>query len=259
MNKTLYPAGEHHLIDQLERLFSQWKQTVDVASVPGLSGNMLVTDGFYPHYTKQKIRLLFIGRETLEMEGEDYIDVLFSAYKENRVAGTSLNSHQFHSLMLRLAWAVQNQLPPWEQVPSASSLVHQLGVEGGFSFAFVNLSKFSNESGNWQVDRNLINSFISLSCPQVTSQASTTNLILKEIGLLAPDLIITMNIGEYFQKIGRFNPVEYGGDVSLYHLELQDGKKVPVVDTHHFSAPGKSPQRDYYQPLVQLWPKLYIN
>ena len=91
MNKDLYPASEHHLIDQLHSLFSRWRKAVDAAGLPGLSGDLLVTDGLYPRYTMQKIPLLFIGRETLEMEGEDYIDVLFSAYKEQRVAGTSLN------------------------------------------------------------------------------------------------------------------------------------------------------------------------
>lgn len=262
MNKDLYPASEHHLIDQLHSLFSRWRKAVDAEGLPGLSGDLLVTDGLYPRYTMQKIRLLFIGRETLEMEGEDYIDVLFSAYKEQRVAGTSLNGHQFHSLMLRLAWAVQNRLPPWEQVPPASDLAEQLGMEGGFSFAFMNLSKLSNESGSWQADRSLISRFIQLSCPQPSAQSSAAstrnppgNLILEEIQLLAPHLIITMNIGEYFPRIGSFLPVEYGPDVSLYQLELPDGRLVPVADTHHFSAPGKSPQRDYYQPLVQLWPK----
>ena len=71
MNKHLYPASEHHLIDQLHSLFSRWRKAVDAAGLPGLSGDLLVTDGLYPRYTMQKIRLLFIGRETLEMEGED--------------------------------------------------------------------------------------------------------------------------------------------------------------------------------------------
>ena len=150
--------------------------------------------------------------------------------------------------MIYIAYALEHKEYNWHNIPYADEIINKFAKKDGFSFAFMNLSKFSNESGDWSADNELINSFIDL------SNKSKENFFSSEIDLLNPDIIIGMNFGVWAECLGSFSERQdyYGnnGDVRVCILKTQSGKEYPYFDTWHFSAPGKSPIRDIYYPLL---------
>ena len=115
----------------------------------------------------------------------------------------------------------------------------------------MNLSKFSNESGNWVSDEVLIDSFLRI------SSMLPENYFAKEIELLNPDLIIGMNLNEDEKKdrykfLGELKyPIHYGnkGQVCAQKLITHYGE-YNYIDCYHFSAPNKKWDEDYYSPIV---------
>lgn len=90
----------------------------------------------------------------------------------------------------------------------------------------MNLSKFSNESGQWVADGELINHFIDLSLK------SKENFFGSEIDLLNPDIIIGMNFGAGRNALGLSEQQDYYGnnsDVRVCHLITQSGKEYPIL------------------------------
>lgn len=243
-----YPESEIELKSDIEKLNARWiKHLVLTTGKEDLS-EMFVTDGFYPYYTNQKVKILFIGREALRIAGTNYQEVLYGAYLDNRIGSKTLNAHQFHSTMIYIAYALENKEYDWHNIPYADEIINEFAKQNGFSFAFMNLSKFSNESGGWVADNELISNFIDLSLK------SKENYFGSEIDLLNPDIIIGMNFGGWDDCLGSFSESEYygdNGDVSVRRLKTQSGKEYLYVDTWHFSAPGKSPCRDIFNPLIE--------
>lgn len=239
-----YQKTEDSLNKNLVALFDEWRTTLQDN---GLAVADFVTDGFYPYYTMQKKKVLFIGRESLGLAGEDYISFLYPEYKQGCIGDTNINNCQFHALMLYHAWALNNNLPEWRNIPYASELASQFATEEGFSFAFMNLSKLSNESDSWQADWPLIDSFIK------NSNHPTKNFFNEQIRILNPDIIITMNLEGRIEALGEHEYLadKSNGNVAYYNLFV-DGNTIPLYDMFHFSAPGKSGESDYYLPLKKL-------
>ena len=111
----------------------------------------------------------------------------------------------------------------------------------------MNLSKFSNESGRWAADNNLIDSFIK------ASMKSPINFFATEIDLLAPDIIFGMNFSERMNCLGKFeSPKMYGNnDVCFHTLTTPSGKTYPYLDCWHFSAPSKKTGTDIFNPVIE--------
>ncbi|MGM9833093.1 MAG: hypothetical protein ACI31A_05330 [Candidatus Limisoma sp.] len=243
-----YPEFEHKLLSEIEKLNDRWKK--HLVSITGKEEyvEIFVTDGFYPYYTNQKVKVLFIGKEALEIGGANYQQLLYSAYLENQIGSKTLNAHRFHSTMLYIAYALEKMEYDWHCIPYAKDFIEDFARENGISFAFMNISKFSNESGEWCADKRLIQEFIDLSLK------SNENFFGSEIDLLHPDIIIGMNFGDLKNCLGTFSEIQgfYGDnwDVSVYHLTTQSGKEYLYFDTWHFSSPRKSPERDIFNPLM---------
>ncbi len=103
-----YPDSELSLKEDIENLNGTWfdflkKQFVDESCN---TEKLFVSDGFYPYYTFQKKKILFIGREALEIGGCNYMEFLYEAYQEKQIGSLSLNRHKFHSTMLYLTYAI---------------------------------------------------------------------------------------------------------------------------------------------------------
>lgn len=239
-----YKNAENAINDELLTLFEEWRTTLQAN---GLVVSDFVKDGFYPYYTVQKKKILFIGRECLSLGGEDYIGVLGGAYKNGSLGNNSIDGNQFHSLILYIAWALNNNLPEWQDIPYASELANQFATEEGFSFSFMNLSKFSNDADDYQADWPLIDSFVD------NSKHPAKNFFNEEIRILNPDMIITMNLQGRLKALGDCEhiPVKSNDNVYVYNISV-DGKQIPLYDMFHFSAPSKSPEQNYYVPLKQL-------
>lgn len=251
MNEQIltYPDSELDLKEKIENLNGEWLDFLK-EQLPNESCNierLFVSDGFYPYYTSQKKKILFIGREALEIGGCNYMEFLYEAYQEKQIGSLPLNRHKFHSTMLYLTYAMEHEIYTWSDIPYASEFISEFAQPGGISNAFMNLSKFSNESGEWVADGNLINSFIS------ASSRSPVNFFAKEIDLLSPDIIFGMNLGKSMECFGAFeSPRGYGnGDVCFQFLKTPSGGKYPYLDCWHFSAPGKSAKENIFNPAIE--------
>lgn len=208
----------------------------------------MVFDGFYPHYFSKKPRILFIGREAREIAGENYLDKLYPAYRTTKqigdVDGQHLNASKFHSRMLYMAYGLMNRLPEWKNIPDADKIGDSFATAEGVSFAFMNLSKFSNESEFWPSNWKMIQDSVRLA-------THGRNFIAEEIALLEPDIVITMNLKGYFPVLGESvtHLASYSGCVSASTLS-SCGHKSLLLDSFHFSA-RKRGLEHFYQPICE--------
>jgi hypothetical protein len=235
-----YPESEIGLVNRLESLFRDWHEEAKKKKfIYEYTADDIVCDGIYPFYTSQKKKILFIGREALGINGLNYIDVLYHAYKDNHIGNKHINQHKFHYLMFYIVYGANNGFPNWEQIPTASELSAAFAKENGISFAFMNISKFSNESDEWKADWALIDSFIN------AFSDLERNYFEEEISIINPDLIITMNLEERLKALGEIEVIKYGDKISKYSININK-KPIPIFDLFHFSAPAKSPKDLYY-------------
>lgn len=249
--KNIYPRSEQELCSRLDALQTEWKD------VCNYDESKFVYDGFYPHYTKQKVKILFIGRENRGLDGEcgSYVSQLYSAYKENSIGGKSINAYQTHSLQFYITYGLNNNATDWSEIPSAAELTEDFATERGISWAYMNLSKLSNTGEHSQVaDWCLINNFCEAT--KEANEKSGRNFWAEEINLLDPDLIIGMNLGVYYDCLGESEWGDLFGSSAVRVRKIKIGTKTyPLLDTYHFSA-KKSPKDDFYDPIVEAYGSL---
>ena len=70
--KLDYPESERKLKFEIEKLNDRWKNHLVSMTGEKSISEIFVSDGFYPYYTNQKVKVLFIGREALEIAGTNY-------------------------------------------------------------------------------------------------------------------------------------------------------------------------------------------
>lgn len=93
----------------------------------------------------------------------------------------------------------------------------------------MNLSKFSNESGSWNVISELVRSSVEASKGQ-------RNFINEQVDLLSPHVIITMNLTPaQLAYLGDCHLMEKRKFVDLYELKLASHTAL-LLNTYHFSA-----------------------
>ncbi|WP_133013128.1 hypothetical protein [Marinomonas flavescens] len=247
--KLNFPTCEKSQLDELNTLFKQWYASAkNKKFIKEKSSEDLVFDGFYPFFSKQKVKVLFIGRESLGLTGDHYLDMLHWLYKSGENIGKkSLNQSQFHALKLKVSYGLNNGSCPWEEIPSAESISQSFAEENGVSFAFMNLSKLSNDSESWKADWELIDSFTD------EFKDEDINFFNKEIEIINPDVIITMNLEGRLANLGELEVLEYGSDVSCFKLTC-GSKQILLMDTYHFSAVKKQ-QDTFYTPIIESFKK----
>ncbi len=239
-----YPENEKTKLAELETLFRAWHQHFadNEAALPaGQKAGDMVFDGFYPHYFSQKWRILFIAREARQIAGLNYLDVLFSAYRTGkRIGEQHLNVNQIHSRMLYIAYGILNGMAEWKDIPYASKIGDSFGSAEGVSFAFMNISKLSNEADAWQSDWNAINSAHRLS-------SSSRSFNEDEVKIMEPHIVITMNLGEKLASLGQRTEIGASDGVRSFWLE-SGGHRSLLLDTFHFSS-RKDPITEIYLPV----------
>lgn len=243
-SKIKYPSNEIQLLNSLNSLFKSWLSYSKGIDFPyGLNSSDIVLDGFYPHYTHQQCKILFIGRESLGLSGENYIDLMHYLYtSKQHIGGISLNQHRFHSLMLRIAYGLNCNYCDWDKIPPATEIADSFATEDGVSFAFMNLSKLSNESDDWQVDWKLVDGFVD------AFKNSKVNFFSEQIDVICPDVIVTMNLESRLQALGKLTALEYGENASYYTLKTKSNTYL-VIDSYHFSA-IKDQENCFYNPII---------
>lgn len=244
-----YPISEIELYNSHRDLMNMLKESLPDANIQDL----FVPDGFFPFYTKQSVKILFIGKESLENQHKDYLKELYQDYKNHKVGSLPLNRYQFHALMLRITFGIENNCIAWSDIPPANEIADSFGTERGISFALINLSKLSNETGFWEANIPLMKQFLD------AISKTQADFLTKQIATLNPDLIITNNLikdwRNYFGDLEFIRKFPEDRDnVDLYYLHIGDHIKVyPLLDCYHFSVPGMTHKDVYYDPIIEAY------
>jgi hypothetical protein len=245
-----FPDSEVEKRKRLLALFSDWQAAMRETLSPenlGLADGF-VWDGFYPYYFQQPLKILYVGRECLGLAGYDYLDEILPAYRGGGAIGSKpVNSSFYHARMLRMTHGILHGFKNWDDIPTAATIGDTFACAESISFAMMNLSKFSNEStDSYSADWNLIR----------LSVENSRDFIQREVELLEPDVVITMNIGTFLPRFGevtKFNDVAteaFNGGRAVDAYILQSGQnRSLLLDAWHFSAPGKGHVKDFYEPI----------
>jgi hypothetical protein len=241
-----YPRNESIIQDKLNSIFHEWHSVALHKCFPyERTPDDMVLDGFFPNYLMQKCKVLFIGQESLELTGSNYIDQLHRMYTiDKAINGRPLNQCKIHKLMLKIAYGLNNNCCDWDNIPQATEIAETFATEQGISFAFMNLSKLSNDSGDSDVDWPLIDGFIE------AFKDSQINYFAKQIDTIYPDIILTMNLEERLKTFGNLSVIKYGETASYYTLHVNN-KEYFLIDLYHFSARNKPDQDCYYEPVLK--------
>lgn len=239
-----YPVSEKLKIDALEGLFQDWHQHFAVNGPPALAAaaDHMVWDGFYPHYFDQK-KILFIGRESRDIAGHHNMDVLFEAYRKKRIGDHALDNDRFHARMIHIAYGISHGMPNWQDIPDASSIAETFGERGGLSFAFMNISKLTNERRHFASNHAAINM-------AYVHSTQDRNFIQEEVCILDPEIIITMNLGKKIFSLGQLTELHRSSESEAYKL-ICGGKERLLINTWHFSWWCRKDIEGYYAPICE--------
>lgn len=120
-----YPDHEQPHLEKLKRLFEDWHAcfTAGASQLEKHTPDDIVCDGFYPHYFDQKLKILFIGRESRQISTFNNLELIFEAYRTTKkIGGRSLNVDKVHSRMLYMAYGLLNGIPEWKEIPYADKI-----------------------------------------------------------------------------------------------------------------------------------------
>ena len=253
---SLYTSIEKDLLSKLDHLFDEWNNVYKEYRLgkPELQDyTMIVPDGFYPNYLLQKNKILFIGRESYTIEGCNYIDLFIDHYLAGRTGYNNcqpINKDKFHKLLIQVAYGIIYG-KDWDNTPYAGDICKDGKIFEKVSFAFMNLSKLSNNlkkqnttNTNWNLLEHALN--MSLNCGK--------NFIMEEIELLNPDLIITMNLDRNRLKKIFGERLEIEDDNWwTYKVDLPEkNEKCLLIDSWHFSS-TKSDKDEIHNRIVTFW------
>lgn len=244
-----YPEIESNPLQRIGALMKTWHTHFNEGASKEIRAMIedFVPDGFYPHYYAQKRKILFIGREARGIGGDNYLDILCHEYQTGKKIGNRhLNQSLFHRRILYTAFGLLNGHPPYDEVPYADKIGDTFATDRGISFAFMNISKISNERddserAHWPT---LLKAVEDSSLPR--------NFICEEISVLTPDIIIAMNLqGECLNSLGERTKLDSNSGVEAYDL-CSNGHPSLLLNAWHFSATRKGDIKDYYDPICLL-------
>lgn len=225
-------------------------------------------DGFYPCYAKQKLRILFVGREAYGMKGKNYIDTQCDQLKNGKIGKWTVDQYPFHKRQFYIAYGLlasvvegSTGFPDWKDVPWASDLAKILFARckrdakafekasikpvetlSSLSWAFMNLSKLSNETGDWRTDERRYRPFV--------EDETNQKFIRDEIRILRPDVIIGSNVYDLV-KILEYAKVDKGCSPNCDYYESGNKKWPPFINCYHFSAIKKD-KECYYEAVREV-------
>lgn len=258
---------DKELKKEIDTLAEEWRSSL----VDG-QRKLFNMDGFYPYYTSMtgnlKKKILFVGREACYMADNDYMSTVYSHLVKNDFNGWTLNQYPFHRRQFYLAYGIMSALknggtaPKWDDVPWASEMVlgdtaknakriFAADGENSISWAFINLSKLSNETGDYRTDS-------ARYVPFVSDQRNQA-FIREEIRLLKPDVIIGANV---FELVGILDydaeKVDTENESCYYYAPVESEKfkdrLPPFLNCYHFAA-IKSDGKCFYDPVMQVLEK----
>lgn len=226
-----YNENDQTMQDDLNKLFDEWESKLSYSCK-----KLFNRDGFYPEYNSQRIKILFVGREACWMARKDYIATMYANFQKKSIEGWSVNQYPFQRRQAYIAYGILKNWPDWDKVPYASDICQRVG-DGGISWAFINMSKLSNETGDWRTDGNRYWPFI--------RNKRNRRMLRKQIGILKPDVIIGANVPELADLLGYGEPDQTVD--ACYYYKKKDCP--PFLNCFHFAAIKKD--REYFYEAVK--------
>lgn len=216
------------------------------------------TDGFFPGYFGAKRKVLFIGREPRCTSEASYVERVMNGY----FADGGCNGISWWRRLLYIAYGIQKEgAVKFDDVPVADDIVQEMSCGGGFNFAVMNISKYSNDSYDGAtMDAALVARFLK------DSELDKRNFFQEELELLAPDIIVTANLWEARIEEKYLNlclpndnfsdnlapkSKEYDGIICRYKYKMA-GREVDVVDLYHLSARNLPDEKGFYRPVMDV-------
>ncbi len=198
-------------------------------------------DGFYPGYFSAKRRVLFIGRESREVSGCNRMETDIEFLRNNNINKVGF---AFWQRVFYVVYGIQHEgKVPFRVIPYANEIKEACVKANSFPFAFINLSKYSNDSKSWKADYVLMNRFLE------DAELGRRNYLREQISILDPDIIISCNLwGDARIDLDKldliFPPDDFSkripklsteGISDVYNFSFE-GKNIRFIDLHHFSA-----------------------
>ena len=235
MSEMDYPPEEKALKEKIDALNTKWEEACP---------ENFVSYGFYPYYTKQKYRLLFVGREArggddIKKCGYDYIKFIYGNY----ISGDMLDG-AFHHRIFYFSYGLLYDFPKCtdnEQLHKMRDTALVEFVRGGLSFAFMNISTIANETGCVYTRKEAY----------AKSEQEGRKFRKKMIEILAPDIIVCANCGEDISRLADNKCELEPRNETVVTDKLSFGTKSCLrFDTYHWSSFGKGRRNiDFYNNL----------
>lgn len=248
-----FPDNERNKRYEIEALMRDWAKAVAPQS--------FTPDGFYPYYWNQPIRVLAVGRESRGLTGIDYIDcVLNDGYWISKIGDMHINKHILHRRLMYVVYGILKGHPSFGAVPTAAEIGITVGKKDGISFAWMNLSKISNESEDYRTNYDALGqSYNAATC-------GDRNFIAEEVVQLAPDVIVSMNVGKQLclalSDVTEIVPIKARSQwlKGVYELvfRTKTEKKSILIDAYHFAAhntkyiKGIDDKNSFYDPICSV-------
>jgi hypothetical protein len=199
---------------------------------------------------------LFVGREACWLKGGNYIETVCKSIQSDDFNGWKVNQYPFHKRQFYIAYGIikfveTGYFPKWQDVPWASDMAkmifaketqspsENIGGLSSISWAFINLSKISNNTGDWRVGE-AYHTFI--------NDQQNQRFIREQIEVLAPRIIIGANVPELVQILNYSFSDKDNEDCHYYG---PNGKFPHFMNCWHFSA-IKSDKNVFYDPIVDV-------
>lgn len=242
---------------QLDRLFCNWKKELAQKRVYYTTLNKTLNaqdafteDGFFPGYWNQKYRILFIAREP-NQDWDNQINSRRKTWEKTHQYPTNRGNDSFWR---RVIGIVSRTRQKNLITTSSYNNCQNMAKKKNYGFAFMELSKYRNiNTNNGKRNNKLINQFLS------DSNLSKNHFIEKEINILSPSVIITMDIFRktcnscYLDLIFKDKQLIYSldGYAQFYSVIIQR-EKYYLIDLFHFSAYNYSKYDDdyFYKPAL---------
>jgi hypothetical protein len=229
--------GKRKMIDSL---MADWRGQVKCKKC-------FCSDGFFPGYYKQEIKMLFIARETRNCDYNDCIKQYIEYYGDR-------TDHDKKAFTRRMFYIVQGVRSggtlKFKDLRTANDFIATIHANN-YGFAFMNISKYSNNAEVYKADKKLINKFLE------DSNLKKRNYFREELEILQPDIIITLNlfggiVKDEYLKLCFENAKKLKADkkVTLWEMELNQ-KKIKILDLFHFSALNKRDKEYFYDPTIK--------